>query len=413
VHTPGVTATSISVGADYTKNQCQANAALGAGGLCGNLREDYDAIIDDTNKHGGIGGRKVVPIYYGFDATSNEPQDQQDQQACAKWTQDNKVFAIFDGSNEILRECAKKAGAVQFWTGGASVPETFRRYPDYVETASPNMVRMGFVTIDGLSNQRYFDPGAKIGLMTWDDPSYREAIQNGYVPALRSHGLSLAAPPYYATVSQSLQDFGSTSAAVGNAVLKFQSLGIDHVMILDGPAGVCGGSCLTLEFLQQARAQHYYPRYGFNNTNWPQSNYDAGLFPADELRRSVEVGWVDLSSIYDKGWHTNAGRERCFAIMRKHGVTSDNTTGQSVILSACDDLWFYQYIGNRMRAAGQPLIAQNFIATVDRLGSSFHSDVTYGTFLSATHHDGLAGARTMKFLDSCTCYRYTSKPYRV
>ena len=99
--------------------------------------------------------------------------------------------------------------------------------------------------------------------------------------------------------------------------------------------------------------------------------------------------------------------------MRKHGVTSDNTTGQAVILSACDEMWFYQFVGNRMRASGLALTQQNFMATVAQIGSSFHSDVTYGEYISATHHDGLAGARTMKFLDSCTCYRYTSKPYRV
>ena len=121
------------------------------------------------------------------------------------------------------------------------------------------------------------------------------------------------------------------------------------------------------------------------------------LLPADELKNSVAVVWGDApDKSYDAGWHLNPQRQQCYALMRKHGVTSNNATGQSVILSACDEMWFYQFVGNQMRAAGLPLTQQNFMATVDRIGSSFHSDVTYGEYLSATHHDGLAGARTMK-----------------
>src|SRR5437870_3522150 len=162
---PGITATTIYLGADYTKNQEQGNAAIGGGGAGGgDARDYYNVMIHNVNSHGGIAGRKVVPIYAAFDATSSEPIDQQAQDACAKWTQDNKVFAILDGQLPIERQCAKNAGAADYWdpSGSNSVPETFRQYPNYVEITGLNLVRMGPVTIDGLEKQGYFDQGAKI-----------------------------------------------------------------------------------------------------------------------------------------------------------------------------------------------------------------------------------------------------------
>ena len=110
---PGVTDTTIYIGSYYNKNQGQGNAAFGASGLDqGGARKPQNVMIDWVNSHGGVAGRKLSPIYYGFDASgTGPPSDQQDQAACAKYTQDNKVFAmIVQGS--IFDECAKREGAV-------------------------------------------------------------------------------------------------------------------------------------------------------------------------------------------------------------------------------------------------------------------------------------------------------------
>ena len=172
-----------------------------------------------------------------------------------------------------------------------------------------NLVRMGPVTVDGLDKQGYFDKGAKIGMLTWDEPTYREALQKGFIPALSSQGLRLATDPVYLTPPQTYQELATTSAQVNSAVLKFESAGVDHVMMLDGAAGVCGVGCIGFEFMQRAKAQHYYPRYGFNDNNAPAAGYDAGFYPADELSNSLAVGWDDLDKSYDRGWHVNATRE--------------------------------------------------------------------------------------------------------
>ena len=247
---PGVTASKIFIGEVYTKNQGAANSQIGAGGLNqGDARDPYNVMIDEINKSGGLDGLQIDPVYFGYDATSNQTSDQQDQAACAKFTQDNHVLLISD-TGPIVNECAAKAGAVQFGTGGGALPETYQKYPHRVDIDGINMVRMGVVTVDGLRREGYFSSGGKVGLVTWDDPAYHEALDQGYIPELQKAGATLASSPVYLRVPQTANELGQTSADASSAVLKFKSQGVDHVLLLDGPAGVCGGACVTLEFLR-------------------------------------------------------------------------------------------------------------------------------------------------------------------
>ena len=412
---PGVTPTTIYVGARYTKNQGAANSIIGAGGAGGSdERSDYKAVIDDINAHGGIGGRKVVPVYASVDATSNTPAEQQRQADCAQWTQDNKVFVIFAGGNDIDEECAKRAGSLGLYgslSGGTTLPETFQQYPDYVEIVGMNLVRMGQTTVNGLASQGYFGKGARIGLMTWDDPAYKEAMQKGYIATLARHGLAPATDPVYLTPPQTVQDMSNMSAQVNAAVLKFSQLGIDHVMMLDGATGgICGVGCMGFMFMRRAQSQQYFPRYGFNDNNVPAAGYAAGFYPAEELKNSVAVGWDDFDKTYDAGWHVNQTREQCYALMRKKGVDMSNINAQIAALTACDELWFLRDAVNKLGNA--PLTPANIVAAVNTFGTSYPSTQTYGTAFSSSKHDGINLVRNYHWVDSCKCFRYTSGAYR-
>jgi hypothetical protein len=411
---PGITATTIYIGAGYVKNQEAGNEVIGGGGAGGgDIRDAYNVVIKDINDHGGIAGRKLVPIYAGVDATSTQTVDQQLQASCAKWTQDNKVFVILGGQAPVERECAKAAGAVQFWapSGSNTVPETFQQYPHFVEITGLNLVRLGPVTIDGLAKQGYFSSGARIGIVSWDDPAYREGVTQGLIPALRAHGLGVATQPVYVHVPENLQDIGGSAADVNSAVLRFSTQRISHVLLLDGPAGIFGGAGLGFEFLNRAKAQQYTPRYGFNDNNLPVDALESGLYPPDQLRGSISVSWLNDQKSTDAGWHPNAARERCEALMRKNGVDMSNVNAHAFAIEACDELWFFQTVTARMGSA--VLSADNFMAAVNALGTRFGSPGTYSTRFAPTRHDGVAAARIMKFVDSCTCYRYVSDPYAV
>src|SRR5437763_937118 len=80
-----------------------ANAAIGAAGITqGDEKANDQIVIDDINAHGGVAGRKIVPIFHGLDATSTNTLDSQYQAACDDLTQYHKVFAAFAGSYAVF-----------------------------------------------------------------------------------------------------------------------------------------------------------------------------------------------------------------------------------------------------------------------------------------------------------------------
>src|SRR5207302_1669661 len=147
----------------------------------------------------------------------------------------------------------------------------FAQYPSLVDPTGFRLDRLTSVTVNGLARANYFKPTkdwptGRVGLLTWDDPNYIYAFKHGTLPGLSRLGIK----PYdarYIISPQQVQAFGDSAAAVSNAVLRFNSEHIDHVIIQDGASGQCGGTCLTLLFLQDAQKEHYYPRYGFNSYN--------------------------------------------------------------------------------------------------------------------------------------------------
>jgi hypothetical protein len=376
-------------------------------------KKPYEIVIADINSKGGIAGRKVAPVWAEIDTTSSQTIDQQTQASCATWTQDHKVFAILAGdAGGIIQECTEKAHGVNIIPAGDSVPDDFRRYPHYVEPSGMNIVRMGPVSVRGIHTQGYFDKGAKVGIVTWDQDNYRESITNGYMPALRSIGVTLATQTAYIHAPQTFNDLGGMNSDINSAVLRFSGQDIDHVMIVDGSAGICAGACLGYEFLNQAQSQDYHPRYGFNDFNYADTSVDS-LYPHEQLKGSVAVVWGDPDAAHDVGYHLNKSREDCYKLMRDKGfdfdATNDNQT--YVIRTACEQIWFMRAVVAKLGSA--TLNNDNFMAGVNQIGSSFQSLSTYVSRISATQHDGASAVRNEAYFESCTCYKFTSAPYEV
>lgn len=407
---PGITASKIYIGVPWS-DAGAANEAFTGAELSSDARKPYDAMIEEINKAGGIAGREVEAVYKESSATSSETADQQDQAACARWTQDNKVFAIMATGN-IIRQCAEEAGAITLSPVSVSVPEDFQRYPHYVEISGMDLYRVGDVTVAGLDREGYFNGGARLGVVLWDEPNYRAALENGYMPALREHGIRLATEPAYISSPQTFDDLAAASADVNAAVLRFQQQNITHVLLIDGSTPLCRGACLGTLFMRRAESQSYRPRYGLNPGNAAVPAHEQGLYPTEQLRRSISVEWSDSDEAADEGWKLNEARERCYAIMRKHNVSLSNANKQADAATACQSLWFLQMV-IEVKMPGDVINADAFIQGVNALGWSFASPTAYAVHFSPTQHDGIAAARNMKFVNSCECYHYVTDPYRV
>ena len=209
-------------------------------------------------------------------------------------------------------------------------------------------------------------------------------------------------------VPQQVGALGDMSASVSSAVAKFKSLGIDHVIIQDGPAGVFGGTGLTLEWMETAESQHYYPRYGQNSDNAPGWS----VLPSDQQDKAVAVLSGDFDPSYDAGWHPNRTREKCYKIEADGGYpvkTDGPNNDEGVASQACDQIFFLQRVINSL---GSVLTADNFIQAAARIGTSFPNATVYGTNLFPGRRDGLDKVRTAVYYASCKCLRFRTPPFQ-
>jgi hypothetical protein len=406
---PGVTATTINVGGYYDPNLGAADSALGASGQSpGNYKDETDAVVAYINSHGGVAHRKINMIWQQVNAETDSSTQIQ-QQTCADWTQDNKTF-IFDAGLPIWDQCAANEGAVGLQSGYliAETTPILQHYPMDIGLADFTIDHGDRLTIEGLARQGYFSSGAKVGIATWDESDYQYGVTAGVDPALAAIGIHNV-PVEYITVPQSYSDLGATSSSVAAAVLKFRSMGIDHVILLDGGAGINSAGILVLEWMNQANSQRYYPKYGLNSTSGFSSL--APDYPQQEMVGSLGVGWspsIDLSSADYEALPQNAQQKECLQIMSAAGQAPSTSNQEGIELGFCDEFFFLQFA---FRNITGPLNQQTALAAIDSVGSSFADLTTFGTFYSASRHDGAQLVRNVSFYPSCTCYRYTSGAY--
>jgi hypothetical protein len=414
---PGVTDKEINVGLLYAVNSAAANAAIGASGIDqGDQHKNSQIVVDDINAHGGVLGRKLVPVYHELDATSTDTGSAQYQQACDDLTGDHKILVAFAGEEQTFLQCLHNRKVIAVSDNLSSFDEAvFHRFPYYFEISGLNLDRVASAEVAGLKAQNYFTgwnaavgqpaPGkAKVGILTIDEPGFRHATDQVLVPALASLGygpdpadvIRVAAP-------ERQSDAGALAAAVSSAVLKFRSDNVTHVLILEAK-GV-----ITLLFGNNAESQRYYPRYGANSQTGQQALADSGAFPRSQLAGTLGIGWLPGLDITpaentDDGPYSNDVRRRCVALYKANGVTFENTNAAAASMATCNSLWFFRDVMNK--AAGPNREA--FLAVVNRLGTSFEGIGTFGTRFDPNHHAGVSAVRYWAYLPSCSCMRYTS-----
>jgi hypothetical protein len=401
---PGVTDSTIAIGLPYCNDCAAANAALGAGGEDpGDTRRYMQAAIDDVNARGGVLGRELVPVFFEISAADDIASSQ--QQACEAFTSDEKVQMIFF-RGEIVYECALDAGIVV--GGGDATGPVFEKYPNLFAPASIRLERLFQVTVRSMVKARWHEtqpawPTGRIGLLTWDTPDYRYAMENGYLAGLSEAGLE-ATDVRYIAVPAAAGSIAEASAAISNAVLSFRSQGIDHVFIGDGQAGIFAGAGLTFLFLSNAQSQGYFPRYGFNSNNSP----DFDSHPKEQLVGMLAIDSFDTEAKKDEGIELNPVRERCFEVMRAAGLPVGQAQTQAVAIGACEQAWFAEAIVSR---AGDDTTLPGMIRAGESLGTAYRSPYSYGNRLGPGQHDGVALFRALAWDEGCSCNKYTSAPF--
>jgi len=404
----GVDADTMTVGFLYAQDQSEANAALGAGGITGaDEKRIWDILIEDLNARGGIAGRRVVPVFHPIEAVSNQTIASQLEEACQTFTRDHQVYAALGGNPvESYVACLERAGTIALTSSLTTFDERgYGRYPNHVEVVAINLNRMATALAGGLARGGYLTPGASVGVLTYDSPSYDYALDRSLVPALEDLGVE----PVVEQISEpeELSEFGALSAQVSGAVLRFKTLDISHVILFERQGE------MTLFFLNEAEAQDYHPRYGLTSSSG--NSQIVGSVPEGQLAGARSIGWFpynDLTPEDSAKLPPNPSRARCVKLMADGGVTFDSTNAAGLAASACDQVWFLEQAVERAAAAGA-ITTSTWLAGVHGIGTGFVSGETFRVRFAPDQHDGVAAVAAMAFIRGCSCFRYTTAPYAI
>jgi hypothetical protein len=397
----GVTSREVKVGIFIAKNlQAATGAVTGTSGAA-DEKPYIEALVDYVNKTGGLRGRKIVPTYGFFDPLSSTPYVQQEQEACAHFTEDEKVFVILAGTQsgtDGAFSCASKSQT-------PLITQIFWPLDDkYIADAgswlyAPSRMRverwMPFF-VDGLKEQGYFSAGAKVGLVRFSDPVYARTAAT-MKRELARVGVKLVDEFDVGSVRQGA-DLGSIQPKVANAILRFRAAGIDHVVFGDW------SSVLPTFFIPEAESQSYRPRYGLSSQD--AMDTIATLAPEAQIANAVGVSWMPPADADDASDpRDDPANNLCKKIIKDASLSYDRLYAGSL----CDNFFFLRATLDRATA----LTPAAFEPAARLLGTSFDSPFAFGTAFGPGRFDGANVVRNMKWGPDCQCFVYVGAPKTV
>lgn len=390
---PGVTAKEIKIGIGTFKVGNFAKQ-FGIDADPGDNEAQAKAVLAYVNSHGGMAGRKAVPVFYTVDFTNSKAQDGQfEAEACEKWTEDDKVFAVVNPSlnRTQLLPCLAKKDVLGVHVG---LQITEARMSPYRRWYYSTMAGSGVIqdraarTETAMLCAKGWFKDTTVGLIYFDDPNLKAVVDKDYVPAMKKCGMKKFVPqaaPRGATTPDSAY------------VARFQSEGVTNVMFL----GEGGGYPLT--FMSAAESQRYRPKYALRSDHAPALTLQ-GVVPDAQLNNAIGFGWSpanDVDGANDPG-PTNEADKLCRDIYKKAGIDLSNRGAALASMTYCSGLLFLQQ--TLAKASGVNSAA--FEQAANGLGRSFVPPATFTCLFGARQHDCPSSYRELVFKDKA--FRYSS-----
>ncbi len=413
----------VSIGVAYPSNGDAANAAIGAAGVTlGDVRSNMQAVINDINERGGIDGRPIEVVYHAYDAQSSDTKSNQDQAACSDFTDDNEVLLVIgSGQGENLDACLAKAGIPQVVTGILLKRDEayFDRYPTLFDVTGISHDRVLADEASVLARQGYFSgwnaqlgratPGtAEVGILSIDAPAWSVPLKNTLLPSLARQGVRVDSdnvvevytPPSSAEAARTVTD-------IQNAVLRFRSNGVTHVILMDTDGD------LLLLYAQAARLQGYLPRLGLSSASGAQALYDSGVVSDQQLSGSMGVGWrptLDLPSRTADDYY-DRDAQRCLDLLRKEtGQIPSSTNAASASLAVCDAAYT---VAAALRSVTGDFTTANLVRAFEGLGARIPSANLQQARFGPGRHDAVTVGYDMAWSSSCRCMQFARGSHTI
>ena len=402
----GFTSNEIFIGYDYPKDAEEFAASLGFSANFGNHVEQMEIVAKDINNRGGIAGRTVSLVPYGYETSelASNPSGAA-QRACSRWTEDRPVFAAititgFFG-DQILSRCLAQRRTPQIAQSLIVRPKTeyIRNHPYlYSPSWAPNE-RISRSWITRLNALGYFDGGwktdrnstvvapTKIGL--WSTrPAYGAEFRESVEREVARHGL---------IVTEEAEWSGNASTATQeaqSAILKFREAGVTHIL-----THIAGSTAI---FMTTAESQGYRPRYAVQSNMNPASLQNN--VPRAQLRGAVGAGHMpslDVDTEHSPKIVSDA-ETHCKNIMENGGQDTSNRDAWRLMASRCDAFEFLMKAVDRGGLSALGL--SKGAAVISRMPSAS----TFRISFSSNEATGASAVRDLAFSENCGCFRYES-----
>jgi ABC-type branched-subunit amino acid transport system substrate-binding protein len=379
----GVTADTIKVGFVLT-DLAQTKKLLGdLGADAPQQQAAYQAFVDEANDAGGIGGRRIEPVFTSFDPVSGDATV-----ACNKMTEDEKVFAVMSVSlfgAPVL--CITQQHQTPLLNIGGFANEYYEKSGGLLYTMQPAKPRSARNTIAALE-QRGDLQGKTIGIFTSQAGDDDVAVKTAMVPTLDQLGHEVA------HVADLAVDSGTAIGQVPVEVTQMRDAHVDLVFLSTN-------AFFSGLFVQKADEQGYRPTYALSDADDNIGDFFVERQPAS----FVGVGFTALRTGDQRdGSAEPKYDEGCRSVVEAAGTTLERgSTAAAMALGACNQVRLF---AKAAEAAGAELTRTGWAKEMQGVGSFTQANGDKGSF-SATKFDAADYIRPVEADMTCTCWKPT------
>jgi ABC-type branched-subunit amino acid transport system substrate-binding protein len=234
----GVTATTIKLGIALVDFNCIKQFV---DSIRLNQDKNYSAYINDINKHGGILGRKIIPVFHTFCPIGNA----QALSLCTKFTEDDKVFAVlgnfvdFSGDAQTCLAKQHKTPLMTFQLSKAIIDES---PPGLIIEPGVTPERTDNILVDLMKKQKTLD-GKKIAVL--GETTSEKIVKNSVEPALKRLGVSTGTT---AILSISGSDTTAAQSQLDSFIERWKTEGVNALYI-------SGTQVASQQFVEKVRGE--------------------------------------------------------------------------------------------------------------------------------------------------------------
>lgn len=370
------------------------------------MQDAYALAVADLNERGGLNGCPVQLVYHDFSVLAADGFDGQSQRECARFSEDERVFAAIPQTLEsrVIIDCLAKAGVITFYQPNRYTPtdEDFEAYGEHLYQLAAISPDRWAPFIDQLVQSGYFDHGAKVGVMIADNGTgnNERLVEDVWRPRLEQLGIPVVRTFSYKQIS-SFSSVADASSQFQSAALQFKSAGVTHLLFTPD------GGDAAIFFGAAAENAKFRPRWAITSANGPAA-FESVPEAQRAGARAVSFVFGDLGASPDPAVVAdnppNETRERCRVLFE------ERFGDRPPFYAFCDILNFLE-AGLR----GAPDISPAALAAgAERLGTGFQISNGYdATSFVGGRHDAPANVRVLAWDEGRVGWVYATPAARI